>query len=535
MNRRKLITRLWLCVLIATISLIFTKIVITAFPFQMDIVDEIIDNSKRGIFELGLSLHAWLTWLVIKASPDLFLAFYLRQFLLILLSVCVLFWFAKTYNLPKIFTLVMCLWAILGPISIYADSTEFAFLLAMCGCGCFKKLNAGRNGWAAFFVFMLAAVYVRREYSIGIALGVVFYAFTYIETRWRRPIPWFYSVLAILAVPLVLLTLGDSMGSASPMWFAFAQHFSVFYQERFQIAGNPWVEWERISKISFPNSHRLREALVENPQMFFWFIKRKALISLPSGVLRLFSIPLLQISSGKIAELANALVTSSPVWGLIFVGLKKKYFKLPEAEARPMLALLGIPFSAVIITAPTVRHLFPLLPIIIVLAGQTISCPQINQNWKKSWNYICSVILVTAVIALAFNVFDLHLNIKKIQSENTKDILAQKSTFANSSEHLVILSAFLSPRLCELNRNPFCEPLSLSTLRLPPDTKLAQYLHDKKVSLIFADGGFFEHSLVKSDETLRQILESPNQFGVTKITTREGAEIYFRGDNQPIL
>jgi hypothetical protein len=510
---------------LSLLAILHWRIFVTGpFPLGNDIVNEVLDNLYRPDTDFWRSPLIAFTKFISLAVHDPFNVFYARQFLLNGITIAIFALFLTRMGYSKIASLVCCMVLLSTVFTFFADSTQAAFLCALIGIVLSLKYQEQKWAPLAFIVSLLIACTMRREYAAPLLFYLCLLAMnrsSYFKTQNRNTRLALITSFGFL-IPTLLIIIGSVTNRAS-VWFAFGQHFSVFYSESHPLGLNPWLQWEIIMKIVFPQSQSLHEAFMDNPQAMVWFISRKLLITTPSCLLRFLAIPDL-VSGSKGLQLLTCACTTFPLWFTVATGVRlhwQQHKKIPLAIA----ALSITPIASIVITSPVPRHLLTLLPLMAYFAGFAL------REWTHKKIYLLHGITAASLFVSTI------LGLKRLnQNENLagqprieQELHRLHDDLEKNNLTVSIFSTFYSERICRLSAFSHCENYDLSSLPVASLGKsFVTYATEHNITILVVDEQMQGMAQARHDVLFEQFVDEPTKFGYQKITTGDGPKLFVR-------
>jgi hypothetical protein len=302
-----------------------------------------------------------------KVVPDPFVAFWLKQAMVLLLGGVLVAAVGRRHGLGPVVAPLAGLWCVLALLSPNG-TLESAFVLCLGACLCASSDTP--VGWAGFFLLMGFAFLVRTEYVIGIAAALALV----VGRGYRRPPAVRGAALAgILVLASCLALAWGARGDRGRSWFAFGQQFAVNHSEAFGTSTDPLVDWPRIAAQSFPASDSILEAARENPRVFFWHVRYNLSVRVPRALARLL-LPV-PFAANWPSPWAAGLGAGAMIAVLAAAFGGARQTRSPSGPSLvPLMALTAIPLVSLVFR-PQARHLLPLLPLLVVLAGRALGAP----------------------------------------------------------------------------------------------------------------------------------------------------------------
>ena len=328
-------------------------------PLLNDDVVYVIDAcglARIGDLEWGPGYAAFYCGLR-HVFADPLTAFWTKQSMVPLLAGLLVYRLALAFRLGPVLAPLSALWCVLALLGVNG-TVEFAFVLGlMAGLG---AAGGGRWGWVWFFGFMGLAFLARVEYLVGTVAALALLLHRRDEGA-RRGLA---AGAAVLTGCLLLAGLGG-FGHRGRSWFAFGQQFAVNYAEAGRLDLDPFVEWQRVAARAFPTSASIADAVRENPRMVAWHLGYNLTVRMPRAVAgALVPVPSFVPWLRGREALAAAVVLLALLAALD--GARSHVHHGPGIL--PLLALATIP-AVSLMFRPQARHLLPLLPLAIVVAG----------------------------------------------------------------------------------------------------------------------------------------------------------------------
>jgi hypothetical protein len=288
-------------------------------------------------------------------------AFWAKQALVPLAGGALVYGLGLRFRLGPVLAPLAALWCVLALLAING-TVEVAFLLGLLACLC--AASETRWGWIGFFVLVGLGFLVRVEYLVVIVSALA------LLLRGRDPgrRGGLASGGLVLAACLFLAAKAGAVGG-SRGWFAFGQQFAVNYAEAHHLELDPLAEWRRVTGQAFPESASIGEALRENPRLAGWHVGYNAFVRLPRALAAvLVPVPSFVPWVAWRGFLAAAVMLMVPLAGVVAA----RAGRLDGQLFAPLLALATVPLVTLIFR-PQARHLLPVLPLVVAVAGAGLS------------------------------------------------------------------------------------------------------------------------------------------------------------------
>jgi hypothetical protein len=333
-------------------------------PLLNDDVAYLVDACGRalGVLEWGPGYAALYCGLR-QAFTDPLTAFWAKQSAVPLLAGLLVHRLGFVFGLGHVIPPLSGLWCVLAMLAVNG-TVEFAFVLGLMACLC--AASRGRLGWVGFFGLMGLAFLVRVEYLVGTAAALaLLLRHRDGAARWSRT-----AGAVVLAGGLLAAGLGRA-ASGPRSWFAFGQQFAVNYAEARGLDVDPFVEWQRVAGRAFPTSRSIVGAARENPRMLVWHLGYNVLVRTPRAV----AAALVPVPSFVPWVRGREMLAAAAV--LLFVLAATVGARSRERHGPPILPLLALATipAVSLIFRPQARHLLPLLPLAIIVAGTGLRKP----------------------------------------------------------------------------------------------------------------------------------------------------------------
>jgi hypothetical protein len=447
--------------------------------------------------------------------PDISMTFIAKQILLIVLNIALIFAILVSFNVSKRVSTLLSLWMALILIEPNSSS-EFAFALALIACLCVARYR--QRGWLAFFPILTIAFLVRTEYIIGIisALTLLFLQWrANRNTNARVPIHSFVMGALCFAFCLGLYLFGPQADGAERFQIAFEQHFAYNYHQANRLTGDPWAEPMRFFSMEFPHSQSVGEAIRENPRMVFWHVSFNLFWRLP-GQLIARVVPFAIETGSPIQRVLLGAPILITLFGLAALALLKGDWRDDRLLAPA--ALVALP-SVSLVILPWARHLLPLLPLLLILAGKGIEhFTGLPYRWVRPLLAVLNAGLYIMIVAVSIVLIHGASTVAPSASA-----LLQLAREESAHKELRILTSleFAGERICTLVEDQVCHVMTWDATEKPSDA-----MHRFKPNWILVGPDWAQHSRIGSDPVMQALIRSPAEFGcVAHQKTREGFEL----------
>jgi hypothetical protein len=334
----------------------------TAFPLLTDEAGYLADACRpASLTSLAWGpLYAALYCVLRHLADDPFGVFWAKQAAVPLAAGALCYRLGLAYGLGPLLSPLAALWCVLALLVVNGTS-EFAMLLGVAACLC--AASGGPRRWIGFGALMAAASLVRPEYLVGLGAA----AMLLLGRRYgRRGVAAVATVLALAAV----LAVARPSGGEARSWFAFGQQFAVNDIEARGAGPDPNVEWRSVVAQSFPSSASIPDAVRENPTMVAWHLGYNLIRRLPRALANLL-VPVPSFIPWPF-PLRAAVATAVLVLVIVTAAAGARNAARVRGPSLDPLLVLATVSCVSLLFRPAARHLEPLLPLAVVLAGAAL-------------------------------------------------------------------------------------------------------------------------------------------------------------------
>lgn len=334
----------------------------TPFPLLTDEAGYLADACRpASLTSLAWGpLYAALYCALRHVADDPFGVFWAKQAAAPLAAGALFYRLGLAHGLGPLLSPLAGLWCVLT-LLVVNGTNEVAMLLGVAAC--LVAASGGPRRGVGFGALMGAASLVRPEYLVGLGAAAML------------PIGRRYGRRAVAAVAVVValaagLAVARRSGGEARSWFAFGQQFAVNDVEARGAGPDPNVEWRSVVARSFPSSASIPDAVRENPRMVAWHLGYNVSRRLPRALANL----LLPVPSFVPWPFPLRAAAAAAVLVLVLVTAAagaRSTARVRGPSLDPLLSLATIPFVSLLFR-PAARHLEPLLPLAVVLAGAAL-------------------------------------------------------------------------------------------------------------------------------------------------------------------
>jgi len=442
----------------------------------------------------------YLNYIVLTAMMPVLFYLYLRMFGIFklpsfFLSIILLISNANYGLSPKvcIFALYIILFSTI--FIRYQNKTEYKFLLA---CISLFIASFARPEFMASFIIMFSifAMYSIRcgfKYknytSLKMVLGLLFLASL--------------SYLIMDGLPIF------SKGGPERSFVAFGQHFAINCVERSKINIDPWTNWEVAVRANFGSAKTIKQALMNNPAVFFLHIKQN-IIRLPAVLFNMIGCRHNLILPGNLTYWLNIsliLIISLALTIKLSKLLNKSFFLSIKAFFKKKIILLLFMSAAILpcivsgaLIYPAPPYLLLLVVMILTIIGIFIS--SITSEPNKLKLYISYSILFVFIVPCLSNSQPKYYLIYKETIQTIQNLHLTKSV------NLLDIDGGYSHYLTSNFR---------WVLATKKNANFDTFLLDKKINMIVVSDRLNDNLKYRSDKKWSDFLSNYNKYGFNKI------------------
>jgi len=200
--------------------------------------------------------------------PDRIELFYLNCKILNILPALLLYAFLRAQRVrPIVSVFAACVFVVSqGNLYTWPKVSHFALCIILGGLTLASLATTSATVFAVLVPSALAASYVRPEYFIAFLIyAFAFCVVMFRQRQWNNRRYIAFSVVAAIAV-LLLVKLGYPLsGESGRSFLAFQQHFSLNWVNWTQSDLNPWSDSAQIVQNCFGNAHSTIECALHDP------------------------------------------------------------------------------------------------------------------------------------------------------------------------------------------------------------------------------------------------------------------------------
>ncbi len=379
----------WLvCVLVVLLTLKTTYGVLGTFDVGLDDETLYLEGAHwlgKRFLPLAESAPLYPAWyrLLSVFQPDMLRAYFVNWFILTASMPIILYVLAKRSGAPiGVAALVAIAWSMSGSVLTWPYVSKFAAVLLGLSALLATYIPSRKVGIAMTAATMVAASYARNELQmpsyVFCGLVALVALISLVRTvRWkakrkarRERFACFVALCLSVPPPFLLRKAFGGLGDPGRAFFAFGQHYALNVVEDKKLYVDPWTNWVRFTRESFPKALTIQEAFKENPKAFLWHVERN-ITTLPRTIPRILqTLAHVPVSLSVIVLSALVVVALIGLFGLFFMRRAKLDARL--FAWLPLYLMVGAStVASTLIIYPRDHYVLPIywLTLALVAAG----------------------------------------------------------------------------------------------------------------------------------------------------------------------
>ncbi len=412
-------------------------------------------------------------------------------------------------------------------INTWPRVSHFVIIILLISLILASHTSSKAKKWLIYSIACFICAYARPDLMLSFfcCVPVTFYFIWKEKKSIRSFLPYLFVLLAVVLFFQFVFGQPSATykGGLDRLYSAFCQHYAMNYKMMHKDGFDAITEWINFSKQQFPNSHTLKDVILNQPGLFFQnlLLNCKNYLMILLLTVTSFVFPTGIFKSKKVLFLSVFILFLLVV--IVFANKKYRdqfFVKLQDNKQLLLfLFIFGVPSLGMsIVIFPRMHYVLLhiiLLAFIITLLLDAIAL-KINMQWSYWLFFLLFIVISPKSSSYAYMQF----------GSDMKNLCEQKLIrFLEKDKahpHVVMTNYLNVTYLLPKNYSEFS-----TEFELKEGMSFKQLLEEKKIDIILVSINIVKNPILLKDATWNEFMLNPEQFGFHKVKYNNECESYF--------